>query len=56
MSVDPDTIEEHLPTESGRHSLYHYSKISPVLAGGNLNSGFLSWSLQIYLFAEGAKP
>lgn len=48
-------VESILP-ESGQHGLYRNTVISSVLAGGNFNSDLLSWSLQIYLFAEGAKP
>lgn len=45
ISVDPDTIEEYPPTESGQYGLYHYTEISPVLAGGNFKIDLLSWSL-----------
>lgn len=47
---------ESILPESGQHGLYHDTVISSVLAGGNFNSDLLSWSLQMYLFAEGAKP
>lgn len=45
--VDPGTIREHPPK---------VGPTQPLQRHWDLFSDLLSWSLQIYLFAEGAKP